>query len=92
MQHSERWAEQARLLLGRLNEQQRRQVAGLLSSFIGWGGDTALSRATGLDPKTIKCGREELDNDLKDCPVDRVRREGAGRPCAEKKIRSSKAA
>jgi len=34
-------------------------------------------------------GRDELDNDLKDCPTDRVRREGAGRPPVEKKVLTS---
>ena len=78
------------VVFSRLDEQQRRWVAGLLSKASGWGGDTQLARITGLDPKTIKRGREELDNNLKDCPADRVRCVGAGRPWAEKKIPRSK--
>ena len=58
-------------MFARLDEQQRRLVAGLLSKSIGWGGDTQVSFLTGLDPKTIKRGREELKDDLKDCPADR---------------------
>jgi len=85
MQDANRWGEQVGLVFSRLNEQQRRLVAGLLSKSIGWGGDTQLSLLTGLDPKTIKRGREELDDDLKDCPADRIRRQGAGRPRVEKK-------
>ena len=85
MQDADRRADQTRLLFSRLNEQQRRWVAGLLSKATGWGGDTQISRITGLDLKTIKRGRDELDNDLQDCPTDRIRREGAGRPCIEKK-------
>jgi hypothetical protein len=85
MQDANRWGEQVGLVFARLNEQHRRLVAGLLSKSIGWGGDTRLSLLTGLDPKTIKRGREELDNNLKDCPADRIRRQGAGRPRVEKK-------
>ena len=86
MQDADRWAEQARLVFGRLNEQQRRWVAGLLSKASGWGGDTEISQITGVDPKTIKRGRDELDSNLEDCPTDRIRRKGAGRPPLEKKI------
>ena len=92
MQDADRWAEQARLVFGRLNEQQRRWVAGLLSKASGWGGDTEISHITGVDPKTIKRGRDELDSNLEDCPTDRIRRKGAGRPPLEKKILVSKIA
>lgn len=86
MQDVNRWGQQVGLVFARLDEQQRRLVAGLLSKSIGWGGDTQVSLLTGLDPKTIKRGREELDDDLKDCPANRIRRQGAGRPRVEKKI------
>ena len=86
MQDANRWGEQVGLVFARLDEQQRRLVAGLLSKSIGWGGDTQVSLLTGLDPKTIRRGRRELDDDLKDCPADRIRRPGAGRPRVEKKI------
>lgn len=92
MQDADRWEEQARLVFTQLDEQQRRWVAGLLSKAAGWGGDTQVSQITGLDPKTIKRGRDELDDDLQDCPTDRIRREGAGRPSAEKKSLVSKTA
>ena len=90
MQDAERWHEQVNVVFSRLNEQQRRWVAGLLSKASGRGGDTEMSLITGLDPKTIQRGREELDHDLQECPPDRIRREGAGRPCAEKKIPRSR--
>jgi hypothetical protein len=86
MQDAKRWEQQVGFVFSRLNEQQRRWVAGLLSKSVGWGGDTQVSLVTGLDPKTIKRGRDELDRDLKECPADRIRREGAGRPRVEKKI------
>jgi hypothetical protein len=92
MQDADRWEEQTRLVFTRLDEQQRRWVAGLLSKAAGWGGDSQVSEITGLDPKTIKRGRDELDDNLEDCPTDRIRREGAGRPPAEKKSLASKIA
>ncbi len=84
-----RWQEQVHLVLSQLDEKQRRLVAGLLSNSVGRGGVTLLSRITGLDRKTVRRGRDELDNDLKDCPPGRVRREGAGRPPVEKKVPTS---
>ena len=84
-----RWRKQVNLVLAQLDEKQRRLVAGLLSNAVGRGGVTQLARITGLDRKTVRRGRDELDNDLKDCPADRVRREGAGRPPVEKKVPTS---
>ncbi len=74
------------LLLGRLDEQQRRWYAALESMKLGHGGDTLLSEITGLNVETIRRGREELENDLADRPPGRVRLEGGGRPPLEKKI------
>lgn len=74
------------LLLGRMDEQQRRWYVGLESMRIGHGGDLLLSQITGLNVETIRRGRQELENDLEDRPADRVRREGGGRPAVEKKI------
>lgn len=88
MQDADRWAEQTCLVFTRLDEQQRRWVAGLLSKAAGWGGDSQIANLTGLDPKTIKRGRDELDDDLENCPTDRIRREGAGRPDVKKKSRA----
>ena len=85
----ERWLEQVHLVLSQLDEKQRRLVAGLLSSAVGRGGVTLLLRITGLDRKTVRRGRDELSNGLKECPTGRVRREGAGRPPVEKKTPTS---
>lgn len=85
-----RWHDQINLVFSQLDEKQRRLVAGLLSNAVGRGGVTLLSRITGLDRKTVRRGRNELDNDLNDCPPDRVRREGAGRPPVEKKVLTSR--
>lgn len=84
--HAEkRLHEQFNVVLQRLDEQQRRWVAAIESKKIGHGGDTALSRITGLHVDTIRRGREELDADLADRPTDRIRRPGAGRPPVKKK-------
>jgi hypothetical protein len=77
------------LLLARLDEQQRRWLAALESQKVGRGGDRLVSRITGLNVETIRRGRRELDASLRDCPPDRIRRPGAGRPRAQKKIRVS---
>ena len=76
---------QMNLLLSRLDEQQRRWYAALESKRIGYGGDRLLVQITGLDEKTIRRGREELDNSMADRPSQRVRIEGGGRPAIEKK-------
>ena len=75
------------LFLSRLNEPQRRWYVGLLSQKADSPSDRELAKITGLDEKTIRRGREELDADLVDLPSDRQRREGAGRPSFEKKTR-----
>ena len=75
------------LFLSRLNEPQRRWYVGLLSQKADSPSDRELAKITGIDEKTIRRGREELDADLADLPSDRQRREGAGRPRSEKKTR-----
>src|ERR1700736_2203837 len=81
--------EQMNLLLQRLDEQERRWVAGLESKKIGYGGDTVVACITGLHVDTIRRGREELDAGLADRPSGRVRRPGAGRPPVKKKSGNS---
>jgi hypothetical protein len=77
---------QLNLLLSRLNEPQRRWYVGLLSLEPHSPSDVELSRISGLDEKTIRRGRRELESELADVPSDRQRREGGGRPAAEKKM------
>ena len=76
------------LLLARLDERQRRWLAALESQKVGRGGDRLLSRITGLNVETIRRGRRELDAALRDCPPQRLRRPGAGRPPVQKKSRA----
>jgi hypothetical protein len=70
------------LLLARLDERQRRWLAALESQKVGRGGDRLVSCITGLNVETIRRG-------LRDCPPERIRRPGAGRPRVQKKIRTS---
>lgn len=79
--------QQINLLFSRLDEAQRRWYVALESNRIGHGGDRLLSQITGMDEKTIRRGREELAASLTDCPPDRVRQPGGGRPTVEKKTR-----
>lgn len=86
------WAyhHQVNLLLSRLEEPQRRWYVATLSVQPGSPPDALLSEITGLDVKTIRRGREEMQSDLSGVPQDRQRHEGGGRPSAEKKtVRSS---
>jgi hypothetical protein len=77
---------QLNALLDRLDEQQRRWVAGRESMQLGYGGVKQIAEITGLHHETIRRGRDELQNDLADRPTDRIRCKGGGRPRVEKKI------
>jgi hypothetical protein len=79
--------QQMNLLFSRLDEAQRRWYVALEANRIGHGGEQLLSQITGLSEKTIRRGREELAASLADCPPERVRQPGGGRPPIEKKIR-----
>ena len=80
------WVRRAACVFNRLSESERRWVAGLMSGAIGHGGDALMSRLVGLDPKTVQTGRREVNHELMECPENRVRRPGAGRPAIEKKV------
>ena len=73
------------LLLSRLDEQQRRWYVALEAQRMDRGGATGMSLITGIHVDTIRRGREELDDDLAERPVDRVRLPGGGRRPVEKK-------
>ena len=76
---------QLNALLDRLDEQQRRWVAGREALRLGHGGVKQIAEITGLHHETIRRGRDELRNELVDRPTDRIRRAGGGRPRVEKK-------
>ena len=74
------------LFLTRLDEQQRRWFAALESQKLGYGGDVQIALITGLDEKTIRRGRQELETDLAERPTAGVRLPGGGRIAFEKKL------
>jgi Rhodopirellula transposase DDE domain len=71
------------LFLSRLNEQQRRWYTAVESQRLGHGGDRQVARITGLSETTIRRGRRELEAEFADCPIDRIRQPGGGRPPVE---------
>src|SRR5712691_133229 len=63
---------------GELNERTRRLVAGSEAMALGWGGISAVSRATGLSRKVISQGIKDLQKG-KGVGEGRIRRKGGGR-------------
>jgi len=76
------------LFLSRLNEPQRRWYIATLAEEANSPSDRQLALISGLDEKTIRRGKAELQEQLASVPVDRQRRAGGGRWRAEKKTRS----
>ena len=76
------------LLLSRLNEPQRRWYVATLSEDANGLSDRQLTIITGLDEKTIRRGKAELQEQGSVLPAGRQRRVGGGRRRAEKKTRS----
>ena len=83
-----RYHGQVNLLLSRLAEPQRRWYVGVLSQDPESPSDTQLSLITGIDEKTIRRGRQEMEDDLLNVPLDRQRQMGGGRLLSEKKTRT----
>jgi len=78
------WEAHLKLVCEQLDEKHRRWVAGVFSEVLGHGGTKRVAAITGMDPKTIRQGRSDLSHGLANCPADRVRRAGAGRPSIKK--------
>merc|ERR1711964_573830 len=57
------------LVFARLDEQQRRWVAGLLSEVLGRGGTKQVAEIAGIDPKTVRQGRIDLDREPGSIPM-----------------------
>jgi transposase len=66
-------------LLPRLNERDRRLALAAEAKSWGYGGISAVRRATGVSWKTIKRGMTELSGDPAETPSGRVRAPGGGR-------------
>jgi len=76
------------LFLSRLNEPQKRWYLATLSEDKNGLSDRQLAIITGIDEKTIRRGKEELQEELSGLAMGRQRRVGGGRLRAEKKIRN----
>lgn len=72
------------LFFSLLDERQRRLFAGLEALKSGRGGDARVAALLGVDPHTVAKGRIELLGE--DIDPTRVRKSGAGRRAAEKKL------
>ncbi|MCL4835103.1 MAG: hypothetical protein KJZ86_21855 [Caldilineaceae bacterium] len=77
--------QQMNVFLSRLDENQRRWYVALESKRIGKGGDSVMSQITGMDEKTIRRGREEMEGKLSVTPTEHIRHPGGGRPPIEKR-------
>ena len=75
-------------LVATADERTRRLLVGFFAQQHGPGGIAHFAQITGLDPNTIARGQRELQHGQPQ-PAHRVRRPGAGRPRAEKKVRTS---
>jgi transposase len=63
-----------------MDERLLRRWAASEARALGWGGVSAVAKATGLSRTTIRSGLTELDRPASDPPPDRTRQPGAGRP------------
>jgi len=81
--------EQCRAVLGRLKEQDKRHVAGLLALLVGHGGVSWVAEVVGLERDCVSRGKAEVENGLEGRPVDRQRLPGGGRKPLEKKVTKS---
>ena len=66
-------------LAGTLDERGRRAVAAAEALAYGWGGISAVARATGLAPQTIRLGIAEGRGAVASAAPGRIRRPGGGR-------------
>jgi hypothetical protein len=87
-QHIVKGHQRINLFLSCLNEPQRRWYVATLSEDDNALSDRQLSLITGLDEKTIRRGKAELQEQLTNVPAEQQRRSGGGRLRAEKKTRS----
>ena len=79
MKEQEAIKERYARVAGALDERSRRAVAASEALALGWGGITAVSRATGLSRTAIRLGIAELTGAVPRAAPGRVRRPGGGR-------------
>jgi hypothetical protein len=66
-------------LLPLLNESQKRQYLGSEARSMGWDGISKISKITGLNRSSIKCGMDELEGFREKAGEGRIRKTGGGR-------------
>lgn len=90
MENLRPYQQQCTILFEKLDEQDRRHVAGLLALTLGHGGVRFVAELANMDRDTVSRGKHELLDNLADCPTDRQRKPGAGRhPLAKKVLKPS---
>jgi hypothetical protein len=62
-------------MYGSLREKDRRRYAAVEAAKLGHGGIEYIARLLGCDPKTIRQGKQDLQN-LPDVPPERCRKKG----------------
>ena len=75
-----------RVVFGRLREQDKRHVAGLLALLVGHGGVSWVADVVGLERDCVSRGKAEVAGGLVGRPLDRQRLPGGGRKPLEKKV------
>ena len=78
MTYSPKIEHSMRMFHDSLSEKDRRRYAAIEAAKLGHGGIEYVADVLGCDPKTIRQGRQDLDQ-LPDGLDDRVRKKGAGR-------------
>ena len=63
-----------------MDERVLRRWAASEAQALGWGGASAVTKATGISRTTIRSGIAELHQSTPEPPTDRIRKPGAGRP------------
>jgi hypothetical protein len=63
-----------------MDERVLRRWAATEAQALGWGGASAVTKATGISRTTIRSGIAELHQSTPDPPPGRIRQPGAGRP------------
>lgn len=82
--NDERWQKMLCGVLSQCDEKLKRQISGLFSSFLERGGQKKMASITGLDPKTIRRGTNELKEN-RNVTGDKIRAPGGGRKLSEDK-------
>ena len=72
-------------VLEKADETSKRQFAAAMALDLEWGGITAVEKLTGMSHTTIRKGIQEIQNEEKIKPAQRIRRPGGGRKKIDEK-------